>query len=180
MSKKECDMRQIQLFLLQRRPKMTEELSELAKIAKEEEAFKKKKNALRQRKKRALDKLKKEIGSFALEQDKQYIKATESKDEPVDSLYAFNEKYQIVRKGASDEGLERVSEVQDGQSSETLAETTSEEAEKGMVAIPLSDYEYLKQIVASQTQNYGSNWRLERDLLQPFMNELHSRVSEWE
>lgn len=159
---------------------MTDGLSELAKIAKEEEAQKKKQNALRQRKKRALDKLKKEIGSFALEQDKQYIKATKAEEKPVDSLYAFNEKYQIVRIGASDEDLAVVSEVAEWQPSETTTETSSEEAEKGMVAIPFSDYEYLKQIVASQTNNYGDNWRLERDLLQPFMNELHQRVSEWE
>lgn len=157
---------------------MTDGLSELAKIAKEEEAQKKRQSALRQRKKRALDKLKNDIGSFALEQDKHHIKAT--KATPIDSLYAFNQRYQIVPNGSSDSVLESVSEEKETELSVLPTETIGEEAEIGRVSIPREDYEYLKQIVARQTNNYGGNWRLERDLLQPFMNELHQRVSEWE
>lgn len=142
---------------------MTDGLSELAKIAKEEEVQKKRQSVLRQRKKRALDKLKNDIGSFSLEQDKQHIKAT--KAPPIDSLYVFNQRYQIVPNGSSESVLASVSEENETELSVPVPETIREEVEIGRVSIPREDYEYLKQIVASQTNNYGGNWRLERDLL---------------
>lgn len=157
---------------------MTDGLSELAKIAKEEEAQKKRQSALRQRKKRALDKLKNDIGSFALEQDKQHIKAT--KATPIDSLYAFNQRYQIVPNGSSDSVLESVSEEKETELSAPAPETIREEAEIGMVSIPREDYEYLKIMVAKQEQNDKGDWRLGYQDFQPFMNEVHTRVSEWE
>lgn len=157
---------------------MTDGLSELAKIAKEEEAQKKRQNALRQRKKRALDKLKNDIGSFALEQDKQHIKVTEAP--PIDSLYAFNQRYQIVPNGSSDNVLESVSEEKETTLSVPAPETIREEAEIGMVPIPREDYEYLKIMVAKQEQNDKGDWRLGYQDFQPFMNEVHTRVSEWQ
>src|SRR5699024_12455131 len=104
----------------------------------EEEAQEKRQSALRQRKKRALDKLKNDIGSFALEQDKQHIKAT--KATPIDSLYAFNQRYQIVPNGSSDSVLESVSEEKEKELYAHAPETISEVDEIGRVYIQRAHY----------------------------------------
>lgn len=46
------------------------------------------------------------------------------------------------------------------------------------VEISKEDYQFFKNVVGQMTQQNG-NYRMGRDDLQPFMNELHKRVSEW-
>ena len=163
---------------------MTEK-SALERIAEKENALRNERNRLRREKRKALESLKKDLGAFAYSVDKERIdelnkqKKKEDKLEYIMSLTDFNDRYDISPKSEKKPVVEGGSGAISEEQHEQPSEISNEKAHGNGVLIPREDFEYLKIVVKGMSPAYNDNWRMERDNLQPFMNELHKRVSEW-